>query len=61
MRSVCWQLVEYALGQDITHGDHQCCNINETMFCCVGRCFELHIMDISEHTSDTPVSLHILP
>lgn len=26
MRSVHWQLVEYALGPDITHGDRQCCN-----------------------------------
>jgi hypothetical protein len=26
MRSVCWQLLEYALGQDVTHGDHQCYN-----------------------------------
>jgi hypothetical protein len=26
MRSVCWQLVEFALGQDISHGEHQCCN-----------------------------------
>ena len=26
MRSVCWQLLEYALGRYVTHGDHQCCN-----------------------------------